>query len=213
MKNFLKKFSVFRKDHEEYMSEKVASFFPKWISPNQLTIFRVLLLIPSVLFLNYGWNLVSALICGIALYGDALDGVLARVRNLCTPFGAALDAIMDKVFIVGYLLYLVFTERYFEISYTVSIFFIIIILMVILIEMILGAVRIKDFISFKKGKLEGQELFAVNSGKFKLCLEATGVLGLILSHPTLNFFGYFGLTCLFFSLIFASMSLINKISR
>ena len=212
--------------HEEFMQEKVKHFFPLWITPNQITVARTLLLIPSILYLIYGQdftsftcreidvrNLIPALICGVALYGDALDGVLARARGLCTPFGAVLDAMMDKVFIISYLLFMVIAEEYSEINYTISIFFITIILLVILIELVLGAVRIKDYFSFKQGKKEGNELLAVKSGKLKLCLEAAGVIGLILSYPTINIFGYVGLTCLFFSIIFASMSLISKISR
>jgi len=68
--------------------------------PNLLTIFRLLSTIPINIFFFTG-NIAAALItCGVAASTDLVDGQFARKFNCSSQFGADLDAICDKLFIV-----------------------------------------------------------------------------------------------------------------
>ncbi|WP_096085806.1 CDP-diacylglycerol--glycerol-3-phosphate 3-phosphatidyltransferase [Agaribacterium haliotis] len=70
--------------------------------PNQLTLFRVLV-IPMLVVLFYtDWQwrfFASAALFGLAGITDALDGYYARKYNLSTPFGAFLDPVADKLIV------------------------------------------------------------------------------------------------------------------
>ncbi|MFH1034773.1 MAG: CDP-alcohol phosphatidyltransferase family protein [Pseudomonadota bacterium] len=74
---------------------------PGWVTPNHLTILRML---GSLLILGVGlshvplsWIVALGLISGLS---DNLDGMLARVRGQVTELGALLDPLADKVFAV-----------------------------------------------------------------------------------------------------------------
>ena len=79
--------------------------------PNKLTLLRVFL-IPFFLlsmYLNFGCHyLVALVIFAGASITDALDGNIARKRNLVTNFGKFLDPLADKVLVLSALA--VFTE-------------------------------------------------------------------------------------------------------
>ncbi len=69
--------------------------------PNSLTILRMLL-VPTIAFSllreYYGTALVIVLFAGAT---DGLDGFIARRFDLCTPLGALLDPLADKLLIVS----------------------------------------------------------------------------------------------------------------
>lgn len=68
--------------------------------PNILTISRLLATIP-INFLFFSGNVVAALAtCGVAALTDLADGPFARKFNCSSKFGADLDAICDKLFIL-----------------------------------------------------------------------------------------------------------------
>lgn len=72
--------------------------------PNKLTVFRVILIIPFVLFLltdlggDYS-DWISLAIFIIASLTDMLDGKIARKYNLVTNFGKFMDPIADKLLV------------------------------------------------------------------------------------------------------------------
>ncbi len=72
--------------------------------PNKLTLLRVIL-IPFFLFFIYidiPFNFLFALIIfAAASITDALDGKIARARNLVTNFGKFLDPLADKVLVIS----------------------------------------------------------------------------------------------------------------
>ena len=73
--------------------------------PNKLTVLRVVL-IPFFLFFLYAdflpYNYTAALVIfAAASLTDALDGKIARKRNLVTDFGKFLDPLADKALVVS----------------------------------------------------------------------------------------------------------------
>ena len=72
--------------------------------PNKLTLLRIILVPFFVLFmyLKIPYAYFYALgIFAIASITDALDGKIARARNLITNFGKFLDPLADKVLVIS----------------------------------------------------------------------------------------------------------------
>lgn len=65
--------------------------------PNLITLLRLLLLVPFVLFLLDGRFAAALLVFALAGVSDAIDGYLARRRGWSTPLGAVLDPLADKL--------------------------------------------------------------------------------------------------------------------
>tara|TARA_B100002052_G_scaffold294013_1_gene318096 strand:- start:171 stop:737 length:567 start_codon:yes stop_codon:yes gene_type:complete len=87
--------------------------------PTWLTLFR-LLLIPFVVGLLFvrmpGFNSVAAVLFGIALATDWLDGYLARRWNQTSDFGAFLDPVADKLIVCGVLVMLTYRAPVFYVA-------------------------------------------------------------------------------------------------
>ncbi len=82
----------------------IDAVFPRWVTPNMVTIFRTLLIVPAVWLLvgEHYWP--ALLVFGLAALLDFVDGALSEIRNLKTKFGAFLDPLSDKVLVSGFLL-------------------------------------------------------------------------------------------------------------
>lgn len=76
--------------------------------PNALTIARlpVLLLLPLTHFLGEARFLWAFALIVLGCATDFLDGILARKLNAITDLGKWLDPLMDKVFVIGVLMWL-----------------------------------------------------------------------------------------------------------
>ena len=68
--------------------------------PNLLTISRLIATIPINIFFFTGNIPASLITCGVASFTDLFDGAIARKYNIQSKFGADLDAICDKLFIL-----------------------------------------------------------------------------------------------------------------
>lgn len=84
--------------------------------PNRLTVFRVILIVPFVLFLltnlggNYGdWIALAIFI--VASLTDLADGKIARKYNLVTNFGKFMDPLADKLLVCSAMICLIELER------------------------------------------------------------------------------------------------------
>ena len=80
--------------------------------PNKLTILRIILIIPFVLFMilgqGEGWMKWAALaIFVIASLTDTLDGYIARKYHLITDFGKFMDPLADKILVMSAMILLV----------------------------------------------------------------------------------------------------------
>tara|TARA_A100001035_G_scaffold98817_1_gene77443 strand:- start:214 stop:741 length:528 start_codon:yes stop_codon:yes gene_type:complete len=76
--------------------------------PNTLSISRIILIFPIILFFEYELYLFSLGTFIIASFTDFLDGYFARKNNLSSEFGALLDLLADKVFISTILVWITF---------------------------------------------------------------------------------------------------------
>jgi CDP-diacylglycerol--glycerol-3-phosphate 3-phosphatidyltransferase len=131
---------------------------------NGITVARILctpVLIAFVLSNPQGSYLVALAFLLLAAT-DALDGHLARSRELITNLGKLLDPIADKLLVGGVLIALVFTDR---LALAVAV---IIIGREILVSL-LRAVALRDGIVLSAGQL----------GKAKMALQVTMVLALL----------------------------------
>lgn len=84
--------------------------------PNKLTVFRVILIVPFVLFLLTGiggvysdWIALAIFI--VASLTDLLDGKIARKYNLVTNFGKFMDPLADKLLVCSAMICLIEMDR------------------------------------------------------------------------------------------------------
>ena len=75
--------------------------------PNKLTIFRCILIVPFVILLLGGYDLIATIIFIVASLTDLLDGKIARKYNLVTNFGKFMDPLADKLLVCSALICLV----------------------------------------------------------------------------------------------------------
>lgn len=85
-------------------------------TPNKLTVFRMILIIPFVILLlagfGEGWSKWAALaIFIIASLTDTLDGYLARKNHQITNFGKFMDPLADKLLVCSAMICLVALMR------------------------------------------------------------------------------------------------------
>jgi len=81
-----------------------AKIIPAWISPNAITIARILLIIPIYFAYRQELYWLMIILFMIALVSDATDGAHARYHNKVTKLGKLLDPASDKIIFVGVLL-------------------------------------------------------------------------------------------------------------
>ena len=72
--------------------------------PNIITLSRIPLMFLIVWLMYQGWTGAATLafwLFIIAAVGDWLDGYIARTRKLVSTFGKFMDALTDKIFVIG----------------------------------------------------------------------------------------------------------------
>jgi CDP-diacylglycerol--glycerol-3-phosphate 3-phosphatidyltransferase len=137
--------------------------FPRWIKPNHLTIFR-LLLVPAVLVLLFtehrGWALAVFI---IGLCSDFIDGAMARTRDQTTTFGVYADPVADKLLVAAVLVWWVW--RYFF-DYGALGFIVPIFLGFIVLELIVTAIGVS--VLLRRGDSQPSNAF----GKLKMFVQS-----------------------------------------
>ena len=84
---------------DKILATTFLKLLPKRVTPNQLTIFRFFTIPFIALLLWLGkYGLGTALFI-ISAFTDALDGALARTRNMITKWGSIYDPLADKLLI------------------------------------------------------------------------------------------------------------------
>ena len=94
-----------------------------WNLPNMLSLFRVILVpvilvfltlrgqLGSIMGLNVG-DFIAAVVFIIASITDAVDGYIARKRNIVTNLGKFIDPLADKILVIAVLTALVELHRF-----------------------------------------------------------------------------------------------------
>ena len=150
------------------------SFFSRWITANDLTVMRILL-VPVIFVVMVFWQNNHWVLFGIwfvflfACLTDYWDGVLARYQNKSTKLGMLLDPIADKILIMSLLIVLVGLNR--APDYLVAI--------LITREFAVTGLR-------AVAASEGRVIAANSGGKYKTLSQMFAVGFLIIHYPTLG---------------------------
>lgn len=145
---------------------KLLKIIPDWITPNSLSVLR-LLMIPLIVYSFIANNFVAALLLFIAAaLLDVLDGTLARSRQQFSRWGLVLDPLADKLLIISVILMLVFTYPF--------PLLIILALVLDLLMLIFGA-------WFASRRLSSDASLAIKSNFWGKGKMLTQVLGLVLA--------------------------------
>ncbi len=154
--------------HDYVMRYTLVPLIPSFVSPNMVTIFRMVCT-PIVLYLlsieQYQIGVPFFLFLALT---DAIDGSLARLRNRITDWGTFYDPLADKL-LIGSVVLLVVVKHVNPILG----------LIIILIE---ALILLGGYLRKCRGKVMGANLF----GKTKMCLQVVGV-GLLLVALWLGF--------------------------
>ena len=77
---------------------------------NFISISRIILCIPLIIYLDSGNELYSFLIILLMILSDLLDGFVARLADEITNFGKLIDPLADKICFMVVCIYLVFNK-------------------------------------------------------------------------------------------------------
>ena len=146
----------------DYLMKPIVFFIPKFIRPNHVTVFRVLMTPLVLLFLYLEIYPIAVPLFFFVGMTDALDGSIARIRKQITAWGTFYDPVADKIFI-GSILLLVVIQHINPIIAIALIF----------IELV---IIVGGWFRRKKSSIA-----ANNWGKAKMLLEGIGILFLLIS--------------------------------
>jgi CDP-diacylglycerol---glycerol-3-phosphate 3-phosphatidyltransferase len=136
--------------------------------PNLLTLFRIVLIPITVMFIYYGDPLscfIAVLLFSVASITDWLDGYIARKQGLVSLTGKFLDPLADKLLVMAALVMLVPLGR---------------IPAWIVIVILAREFSISGLRSLAAG--EGLIIAAGEGGKFKTAFQMTGLVALIVHY-------------------------------
>ena len=107
--------------HDRFIEKLFLWFLPYPVTPNRVTMFRILMTPVILLLVGFAHYKMGVLIFLGVAFTDAIDGAMARTRNQVTKFGMLFDPLADKLLIGSMVLLLVF--RYFDFWIGFSILF------------------------------------------------------------------------------------------
>jgi len=130
---------------------------------NKITIFRISLVIPFVIFLmqkSIIFKVAALIVFIIVSLSDYLDGKLARSRNEVSDIGKFLDPLADKIFVSAAFIVFMQLEEIFVPAWAV--------VLIIAREFIINGFRT---LAASKGKI----IAASNAGKFKTVCQLSAI--------------------------------------
>ena len=147
---------------DKILAKTLLLLIPEWMTPNIVTWLRF----ASVPFIGYFlWNenyVIALPLFFISAFSDAVDGSLARTRNLVSSFGKMFDPLADKLLISAAAIILV--PRYLGWN---------IVLAIVTIELVLiGSAYVQK-------RYYGKTIQAENTGKIKMILQSFGIGALL----------------------------------
>ena len=149
--------------HDHLMRYTFIPLVPGFITPNMVTMFRIVMT-PIVLWFLYTGNFqIGVPIFLFVAFTDAIDGSLARIREQITTWGTFYDPLADKIFIGSVVLLIVIQH--------VNVIF------GLLIVAVEASLLIGGYIRKVNGKVTSANVF----GKIKMILQVIGVLMLLIA--------------------------------
>ncbi|HYE59695.1 MAG TPA: CDP-alcohol phosphatidyltransferase family protein [Candidatus Kapabacteria bacterium] len=180
--------------HDHFIARTFLRFLPDSVTPNRITMFRILMT-PFVFALimtgHYKIGMVAFL---LVAFTDALDGSLARTKNMITRFGILFDPLADKFLIGSMVLLLVF--QYFPVwlGFTILGLEIIFILSAYISNVRFKTVRMANVWGKIKMVLQVLAVFSTLGAlvfNFPLLLTvATGLFGLAIGFAIVSLFAH-----------------------
>ena len=156
---------------DKLLASTILPFIPRSVTPNQVTVMRIILTPLVVALLWYKVYALGLVVFLVASLTDAIDGAMARTRNQITDMGKMLDPAADKLLIGSVAVVLI--------SHTLGWAF----ALTLLAAESLSVVR--GILAYAKGVV----LQANSWGKVKMILEVVAVsvllLGILLNIPVL----------------------------
>ncbi|MBI4252644.1 CDP-alcohol phosphatidyltransferase family protein [Candidatus Uhrbacteria bacterium] len=161
-------------DRHYYPAEKVlvtdriiAALFlwavPSVLTPNHITLFRIVATVPTITLLLFEQYAVGIPLFLFVALTDALDGALARTRNMITDWGRIFDPVADKLLVIPSLAILMVKNLPIEL-----------VLLIIALELfVMGAALV--------WRNRGGVISANMWGKVKMILQIVGIFLLLLS--------------------------------
>lgn len=174
---------------DKFLAKTLLPLIPQWVTPNMISWMR-LLSVPFVAYFLWTENYAVALpLFFIMASSDAVDGSLARTRNLITDFGKMFDPLADKVLITTAAIIAI--PRYLGWEIVVAI---------VSIDLILIAS------AYIQKHYYGKTIQAENTGKLKMIMQSLGVGALLVYAiwtigEILIIAQYFFYTAIFFALV------------
>lgn len=153
---------------DKILSKTLLLLIPRWVTPNVVSWLR-LASVPVVGYFLWTGNYSVALpLFFVSAFSDAVDGSLARTRNLVSNFGKMFDPIADKLLIATAALIII--PHYLDWS---------IVLVIVSIEIVLIAS------AYIQKRYYGKIIQAENTGKLKMIMQSLGI-GALLVHALWN---------------------------
>ena len=169
--------------------------------PNILSISRIFLLIPIIIFFENESYLLSIITFIIASVTDFLDGYIARKRNLVSKTGALLDLLADKVFVSIILIWLTFAFG--NISILVAA------ILIISREISISYLRLFIILNSKEIGDVAPDFF----GKLKTALQMVGIGCILITPITPYFFFNLSLSLIFSGVVFSWYSFFRYLNK
>ncbi len=176
--------------------------FPSWITPNGVTVFRALLVLPAIALLVtfHYWPAIALL--ATAMFLDFVDGALATARSAQSELGAFLDPLADKIIICGSLLAIMSRMSWYFAAVTVCI---------CAIAASLTLARMPRMIRASRG-LKAPSMAASSAGKLKMVAETVGLLtALVALAIPASALSWIALAALLIALRYGASSLLSQI--
>jgi len=164
---------------------------PEWITPNHITLFRIIATAPTLFLLIRGKYDIAVPLFLFVASTDAIDGALARTRNKITEWGMMFDPVADKLLIIPMLLILLLRNLPIPLALTI-----------ISLEFVIIATALA-------WRNRGGVIQANIWGKIKMVLQVVGVFLLLLDVWLDVPFGIGASIILGASIYFSIMSMVN----
>ncbi len=174
---------------DRILDKTLLRLIPRWMTPNIISWMRFMS-VPIVGYLLWAENYAIALpFFFVSAFSDAIDGSLARTRDLVSNFGKIFDPLADKLLVATAAIILI--PRYLDWGITIAI---------VVIETILITS------AYVQRRYYGKMIQAENTGKIKMVLQSLGIVALLI-HAIWNIgllltlAQYFFYGAIFFALI------------